>query len=112
MNQKKLEERYSSGEVKMCKRKKRFLTRASAILEHVRKHREGLCSHFLRAYQCTCCDYWHLTKDDPRNLLPFKDQQEIIRGFKLTDYKELERQVKAHEQKAKKERRAGRKNKH
>ena len=104
----KLENRYPSDEIRMCKRKKRFLTRQSAVLEHIRKHREDLCSRFLRTYQCTYCTYWHLTKDDPRNSLSFKEQQELREGYKAVDFEEMERLVEGYEKAAKKERRKAR----
>ena len=102
MNTNKLDERYSTDEIKTCKRKKRFLTRESAIYEHIRKHQKGLCDHFLKPYKCVYCRYWHLTKDEEKNLWEFKAQQELKLKFGLANLEELDRKVKKIEKGVKK----------
>lgn len=93
-NQDKLNQRYSGEEVRGCKSKKRFRSREAAILEHIEKHKKGLITHFLKPYFCSFCSHWHNTKDEDRNLLNFKSQQQIRDTFSLADLGELRKEVK------------------
>jgi len=106
-NTKKLEERYSPEEIRACRGKKSFLTKGSAILEHIRKQQKGLLEppvseylHFLKPYCCGYCGYWHLTKDEHKNLLSFKEQQELKLVLGRANLEELLALVKKMEKKA------------